>query len=274
MDVKSRKRGVKASRTKLDAAMLNVGIKTQSSLAEHIAVNEKLETAPKDTINRAFRQESVSPTTIARIAKILKVEAYTLYLSQKEDDLHQQNRIFISDKQKQPADKQAILSRRFYKVAFGATLTIFIVLFSVFGIKERLIAEKMDLNVTGHWIFESAIEGGVTGTGELNNKIEKYELAIQLIQDGNTLKGMYLGATNGMCGKARLSGTVIGNQIEWLVTYIGCSGIRKTFKGEIIRYQEDIRIKGNTTPINTPTRKSAWSGYETFVGVQSKIREP
>jgi len=82
--VKSRKRGIKASRPKLDAAMLNAGIKTQSLLAEHIATKENLQIPPKDTVNRAFRQESVSPTTIARIAKVLSVEAHTLYLSLEE----------------------------------------------------------------------------------------------------------------------------------------------------------------------------------------------
>jgi len=61
--------------------MLNAGIKTQSLLAEHIATNENLQIPPKDTVNRAFRQESVSPLTIARIAKVLNVEAHTLYLS-------------------------------------------------------------------------------------------------------------------------------------------------------------------------------------------------
>ena len=85
MDKKSRKRGVKASRQKLETAMLTAGIKTQAALAEKIADQEGLAVPPKDTINRAFRQENVSPTTIARIAKILNVEAYQLYLSSDED---------------------------------------------------------------------------------------------------------------------------------------------------------------------------------------------
>ena len=84
MDAKSRKRGVKASRAKLHVAMLEAGIKTQAALAEKIADQEGLSSPPKDTVNRAFRQESVSPTSVARIAKALDVEAYTLYLSSKE----------------------------------------------------------------------------------------------------------------------------------------------------------------------------------------------
>ena len=86
MDSKTRKRGVQASRSKLEKAMIAAGFKTQASIAEQIAENENLETSPKDTVNRAFRQEKVSPHTIARIAKALGVEPYTLYLSQQESD--------------------------------------------------------------------------------------------------------------------------------------------------------------------------------------------
>lgn len=84
MDAKSRKRGVVASRVKLHAAMLNAGIKTQTALADKMADLEGLESPPRDTVNRAFRQESVSPASVARIASALNVEAYTLYLSTKE----------------------------------------------------------------------------------------------------------------------------------------------------------------------------------------------
>ncbi len=91
--VKSRKRGRKASRSKLDTAMLNAGIKTQTLLAEHIATNENLLIPPKDTVNRAFRQESVSPTTIARIARVLQVEAHSLYLTEAEKETVQINKL-------------------------------------------------------------------------------------------------------------------------------------------------------------------------------------
>lgn len=110
--------------------MLNVGIKTQSSLAEHIALDEKLETAPKDTVNRAFRQESVSPTTIARIAKILKVEAYTLYLSKQENDFVKNNEV---------AATELSVSRRFFDRATSLKLflipslvAIFVIIFLMF----------------------------------------------------------------------------------------------------------------------------------------------
>jgi tetratricopeptide (TPR) repeat protein len=89
MGTKTRKRGVKASRAKLETAMLEAGIKTQVALANKIADIEKSATPPKDLINRTFRQENVSPNTIAKIARALNVEPYTLYLSKNENDLLQ-----------------------------------------------------------------------------------------------------------------------------------------------------------------------------------------
>ncbi|MBV1908286.1 MAG: hypothetical protein KUG78_03135 [Kangiellaceae bacterium] len=131
METKSRKRGVKASRAKLHAAMLDVGIKTQAALAERIADVENLESAPKDTINRAFRQESVSPNTIARIAKVLKVEAYTLYLSSKElDDREEQ----LSQSQQSTfknTSRSASKSGKKPNVVLSTLLTVF--LFSIIG---------------------------------------------------------------------------------------------------------------------------------------------
>lgn len=79
--VKRRKRGVKASRVKLEKALINAGFKTQAALAKHIAEIENTESIPKDIVNRVFREVSVSPHTLERIANVLGVEAYTLYLT-------------------------------------------------------------------------------------------------------------------------------------------------------------------------------------------------
>jgi len=91
MDTNKRNRGVVASRTKLGIAMLNAGIKTQAALAERIAASENIELAPKDTVNRAFRQEKISPATLARIAKVLAVDPDTLYLELQDSGAVQEN---------------------------------------------------------------------------------------------------------------------------------------------------------------------------------------
>jgi len=79
-----RVRGVKASRSKLEKALLNAGIRSQAELAQLIAEREGLATPPKDLVSRTFRQNNVSHNTIARIAQILDVAPHTLYLTQNE----------------------------------------------------------------------------------------------------------------------------------------------------------------------------------------------
>ncbi|GGD63029.1 hypothetical protein [Lacimicrobium alkaliphilum] len=84
----SRKRGIRASRSKLDRAMLAAGFKTQTALARKIAEQEQLDAPPKDMVNRAFRQLPVEPMSLERIAEALCVPAYQLYLTS-EDNQHQ-----------------------------------------------------------------------------------------------------------------------------------------------------------------------------------------
>lgn len=74
-----RKRGVRASRAKLVHALTEAGFRTQAALADHLADLEGLDAAPKDLVNRAFRELPVDPQTLDRIAIALKVEAHTLY---------------------------------------------------------------------------------------------------------------------------------------------------------------------------------------------------
>jgi tetratricopeptide (TPR) repeat protein len=92
MDTNKRNRGVIASRAKLGLAMLNAGIKTQAALAERIAASENIELAPKDTVNRAFRQEKIAPATLARIARVLAVDPESLYLEPQEIDVEHTER--------------------------------------------------------------------------------------------------------------------------------------------------------------------------------------
>lgn len=87
----ARKRGIRASRAKLMQALHAEGLKTQTALAERMAALEGLETAPKDLINRVFRELSVDPSTIERVAAVLKVPAHTLYLSSDEPDFHSES---------------------------------------------------------------------------------------------------------------------------------------------------------------------------------------
>ncbi|TQV86687.1 tetratricopeptide repeat protein [Aliikangiella coralliicola] len=88
-----RKRGVMASRVKLEQAMRVKGFKTQAALAEKIAEREELESAPRDMVNRVFRGMPVEPQTIERVAAVLSVEAYSLYLS--SDEIEKQHQMAV-----------------------------------------------------------------------------------------------------------------------------------------------------------------------------------
>lgn len=83
-----RNRGVRASRTKLTHALTKAGMKTQAALAERIADIEGLASAPKDAVNRVFRELPVDPMTIERVARALEVDAFTLYKTAEEEELN------------------------------------------------------------------------------------------------------------------------------------------------------------------------------------------
>lgn len=85
-DPRSRRRGVRASRQKLTRALTAAGFKTQAALADRIADLEGLDAAPKDVVNRVFREQPVDPTTLERIARALGTEAYLLYLTADDDE--------------------------------------------------------------------------------------------------------------------------------------------------------------------------------------------
>ena len=82
-----RRRGVRASRAKLVRALAEAGLKTQAALAERIADAEDLDAAPKDVVNRVFRELPVDPTTLERVARGLGVDAHTLYKTADEEGL-------------------------------------------------------------------------------------------------------------------------------------------------------------------------------------------
>lgn len=81
-----RRRGVQASPVKLQRALAASGQKTQSAVAERIADQESLDSAPRGLVNKVFRGESVDPRSIERVARALEVDAWTLYLTSDEPE--------------------------------------------------------------------------------------------------------------------------------------------------------------------------------------------
>ncbi|MFC7048747.1 hypothetical protein [Emcibacter nanhaiensis] len=86
---RTRNRGVRASRLKLEKALAESDLdkKTQAALANRIADLEELDAAPKDLVSKVFRELPVAPQTIERIARALGVEAASLYLTEEDEHL-------------------------------------------------------------------------------------------------------------------------------------------------------------------------------------------
>lgn len=86
--VRRRTRGVRASRLKLERALAesNLEKKTQIALANAIADAEELDAAPRDLVSKLFRELPVDPQTIERVARILDVDAGSLYKQDQSDD--------------------------------------------------------------------------------------------------------------------------------------------------------------------------------------------
>lgn len=74
-------RGVRCARFKLNSALANSQLarKTQIALAEAVADLEQLEAVPKDLVSKMFRELPVDVQTVERVAKVLQVEARSLY---------------------------------------------------------------------------------------------------------------------------------------------------------------------------------------------------
>jgi len=121
--------------------MLTAGFSSQLDIAKQIAIEESLDNIPKDLVNRVFRQENVSPHTIARIAKVLQVEPYTLYLSMDEDvqlqamaaQSAENSGVVESEKGKIEIQGLFSSSKSRVKLAFYFTLAIFLIGIIIFG---------------------------------------------------------------------------------------------------------------------------------------------
>ncbi len=90
-DPAGKRRGIRASRTKLEHALAKSSLprKTQAALANRIADLEGLEAAPKDLVSRVFREQPVDPQSIERVAAALGVAAFTLYFAKTDAAIQQ-----------------------------------------------------------------------------------------------------------------------------------------------------------------------------------------
>lgn len=126
-----KKRGVRASRVRLERALAEADLekKTQAALAERMADLEDLEAAPKDLVSKVFRERYVDPQTLERVARALGVEAETLYLEAPEQEA-------AASMPASPSSEEAPAPRprisRSARIQFAALFSIAFLLFLLF----------------------------------------------------------------------------------------------------------------------------------------------
>lgn len=103
MSKDTRNRGRRASREKLECAMLKAGFKNQYALAAQIALNEKTDVIPKDMVNKVFREQKVSLRNLTRVATALGESVEAILLN--EDIIEEINPLTAVDHSAFPSSK-------------------------------------------------------------------------------------------------------------------------------------------------------------------------
>lgn len=99
-------RSIRASRPKLIHALYAGGMKSQTELAKKIAVDEALNTIPKNLVNKVFTGKPVDMLSLERVATGLGVEAHKVILTSDEvedADLNEDKLVENQDHQEVPA---------------------------------------------------------------------------------------------------------------------------------------------------------------------------
>lgn len=86
-----RRRGVVASREKVESALHKAGFQSQVEVARFIADKEGLDQVPKDMVSKVFRQKPVSAFNLRRVASALGVEVKDLLLKQENEPKPSEN---------------------------------------------------------------------------------------------------------------------------------------------------------------------------------------
>lgn len=94
----SRQRGVRASLIKIRAAMVKVGLHSQTDIAKKIQEIEQTSSIPRSLVSRVCRGEAVDPVSIERVATALNLPGWQLYVNSAEQNvegLHQDDLLTI-----------------------------------------------------------------------------------------------------------------------------------------------------------------------------------
>ncbi|MCT7980984.1 hypothetical protein [Laspinema olomoucense] len=110
--------------------------------------------------------------------------------------------------------------------------------------------------VSGQWRI--AIEVTAHTNPEVSTQ-PNYWLLTSLEQNGIELSGQILDASQSACTDAEISGTVEGNQVNWIMHYTGscCRGGMMKFEGVMV---SPTTIEGTLVPVgSSPPNCTLWS---------------
>jgi hypothetical protein len=110
------------------------------------------------------------------------------------------------------------------------------------------------------WEVVVSSERVLDEAGQIQDFDFDYELVLEMTSNSNQLTGQYLGAEYPACGIASFEGTVVGDEMEWVVTYSGdcCGGAQMSFNGTIAA--DGQSIAGQFTPIGRPP-EACWTWW-------------
>ncbi len=115
-------------------------------------------------------------------------------------------------------------------------------------LKECYYQAGVPFSMDGYWDFRVHV---YRDTSNLNVD-QNYQILATLTHNDPHLVGELLEATGNACSKARISGTVEGYQVTWIIHYTGscCRDAEMQFEGNV--NIDGTMMEGNLTPIGTP----------------------
>lgn len=191
-----RRRGIYASPQKLQKALAASGLKTQTAVAEQIADNENLDTAPRGSVNKTFRGEQVDPRSIERIALALGVEAWTLYANSDEQPIEQPSKnIQPATTMVNPSPAKPKHNRRIQWILISALFALLVIvglLRSFLPPKQPQIVASDSTQIT----IAPRAEQPTVSLISINDQLSINELATALDQYWRVLPGSWPSSTD------------------------------------------------------------------------------
>jgi len=106
--------------------------------------------------------------------------------------------------------------------------------------------------ISNVWDFDIHVNQRIHSDGFIRDANSYYQLVVQLNQDREILTGEYIGTSGNACGNARITGSILGSDVNWTVEYRGscCRGEKMTFSG--MMSTDGSIMTGSLEPVGIP----------------------